>query len=157
FSKAIAFAQSQGAIGFDDQGREAWHAAYAKLTDRRPGLVGTMLARSDPQVRRLACLYALLDLSPVVRKEHLEAALALWKYVEETVQFVFGHSLGDTTADEISLALQGTPEGLTRHQIRRVVFQGHKSSAAINRALALLHGYKLAHSKKAETAGRPEV
>src|SRR5262249_20419976 len=157
FSKAIEFAQSQGAIGFDDQGRETWRAAYARLAERKPGLVGSMLARAEPQVRRLACLYALLDLSPVVRKEDLEAALELLKYVEETVKFAFGDSLGDATADEILLALQGAPEGLSRELIRKLVFQGHKSSTAINRALALLHGHALAHSRKVPTSGRPEV
>jgi hypothetical protein len=158
FGKAVDFARSQGAIGFDCAGRDAWHIAYDFLSEGKPGLAGCMLARAEAQVRRLACLYALLDLSPVVRVEHLQAALALWKYFEETVRYVFGNSLGDLVADDILLALQATPEGLSREEIRKNVFQGHKSSAAIARAVALLQALNLAHcEEKKDTGGRPET
>jgi hypothetical protein len=155
FLEAVTFARTQGAIGFDDEGRAAWHAAYEQLSEGKPGLAGCMLARAEAQVRRLACLYALLDLSSVVRAVHLQAALALWKYVEETVRYVFGNSLGDPVADEILLALQASSEGLTRDNIRQH-FKRHRSSHEISQALGLLLSLKLAHGQKNPTEGRSE-
>ena len=155
FFEALDFARSQGAIDFDDDSRAAWHDAYALLSEGKPGLASRMLARAEAQVRRLACLYAVLDLSAVVRPEHLRAALALWKYVEETVHYVFGGSLGDRLADEILHELTTEPAGLTRDDIREL-FNRHRSSLEITRALTLLLSHKLAHAKKIPTGGRPE-
>ena len=75
---------------------------------------------------RLACIYALLDLSRVVRAEHLMAALALWEYAERSVAYVFGDSIGDPDADLIlpCLAVQagghdphGDPGPVSRAQL----------------------------------------
>jgi hypothetical protein len=157
FQQAIQFARClKDPVGFDCHARQFWHAVYPTLSEGKPGLAGSMCARAEAQVRRLACLLALLDLSAAVRTEHLEAALALWKYCEETVRFVFGDSLGDPVADHILDALQAAPKGLTREHIRSDVFKGHKSSPDISRALSLLQSLKLAQGKKVPTSGRPE-
>jgi hypothetical protein len=157
FRGALNFARSlTEPMGFDADARAAWYAVYPTLSEGRPGLAGSMCARAEAQVRRLACLYALLGLSSVVRSAHLQAALALWKYADDTVRFVFGDSLGDPVADDILLALQAAPEGLTRDKIRDDVFGKHKGAASITRALGLLHALKLAHGKKVPTGGRPE-
>ena len=63
--------------------------------------------------------YALLDLASVIRREHLEAALALWRYCEASAAFVFGDSLGDAVADAILSALrQRLDLGMTRTEMR---------------------------------------
>jgi hypothetical protein len=41
-----------------------------------------MVARAPAQVLRLSMMYALLDMSTTIRKEHLEAALEIWRYCE---------------------------------------------------------------------------
>ena len=46
------------------------------------GLYGAVTSRAEAQVVRLSLIYALLDCSPVIRQEHLLAALALWEYCE---------------------------------------------------------------------------
>ena len=56
---------------------------------------------------RLACLYALLDRSFVVRIEHLQAARVLWDYCEASTKHIFGSSLGHIDADEIMAAYFG--------------------------------------------------
>ena len=99
-------------------------------------MVGAMLGRAEAQVMRLACLYAALDLSPVVAQQHLEAALALWDYCERSVGCIFGAASGDDVADRILAALEREPAGLTRTGIRDL-FGRHGN--AIRIALALEH------------------
>jgi hypothetical protein len=104
---------------------------------------------------RLACIYALLDLSPVIRREHLEAALALWEYAEASAKYIFGESLGDPVADTILEALRRRKEGLTRTDIRDL-FARNVSSERIARALATLQGANLARQTIEPTPkGRP--
>jgi predicted transcriptional regulator len=98
---------------------------------------------------RLACIYALLDCSSVVRAEHLMAALEVWRYCEDSARFVFGDALGDTTADEIIRELRQAPAGLTRNEIREH-FNRNKSSAEIGRALGVLLEYGLARVERCQ-------
>src|SRR5262249_12294343 len=85
---------------------KAWEAAYPDLSAERPGLLGAVVARAEPQVIRLALVYALLDCTHQIDVVHLEAAMAVWAYCEESATRIFGDSLGDPIADEILLALR---------------------------------------------------
>ena len=86
---------------------------------------------------RLACLYALLDLSDTVRPIHLRAALALWRYCEASARFVSGESRADPLADELLELIRAAPDGLTEQEIRDH-FQRHQKGAEIGRALRIL-------------------
>jgi hypothetical protein len=152
--KAIEFATKTGEMGFDDEAEDAWAAVYPELSEGQPGLAGDMLSRGEAHVMRLACLYALLDLSAEVRQEHLEAALALWEYAEASVRYVFGAALGDPLADELYQALRACPAGLTRTEIRDLCGR-HQGGDRIGHALALLLRAGMAHMTRQETAGRP--
>jgi hypothetical protein len=152
--QAIEFATKTGEMGFGAEAEEGWAAVYPELSEGRPGLAGEMLSRAEAHVLRLACLYALLDLSAKVLMPHLEAALALWEYAEASVRYVFGAALGDPLADELYQALRACPAGLTRTEIRDL-FGRHQSSDRIGQALALLLRAGMAHRTRQETAGRP--
>jgi hypothetical protein len=153
FRQALALGRATGEMSFDAAAREQWAQLYGPLSEGQPGLAGCLLARAEAQVRRLACVYALLDLSAAVRPEHLGAALALWGCVEDTVEGIFGRSIGDRLADEILEALRATPAGLTRNDIG-LLFQKHQSAQRITSALGVLVVSGLAHCRKAAPAGR---
>ena len=140
-------------FGFSDQARADWITVYPSLSAGRPGLVGAILARAEAQVLRLACIYASLDCSTVILPEHLRAALALWKYAEESVEFLFGNTLGDPDADAIFTAIKSSPAGLTRTEIRDL-FGRHLSASRIERALAALMAAGKARMEHRDTAGR---
>ena len=115
-----------------------------------------MTARGEAQVRRLACLYAVIDQSHKIRPEHLEAAHALWRYAEASVHFVFGRSLGDPFLDRIYDALVTAGEdGMSRNDINEL-FQGNVPTEKIAWALAVLQDHQLATCKKVQTTGRPQ-
>jgi hypothetical protein len=152
--KAMAAAQSAGALSRDAEAREIWRAVYGPLSDGKPGLAGALLARGEAHVMRLALLYALLDGFPVVQAPHLLAALALWDYAERTVYYVFGDSLGDPLADDLLRLLRANPAGLTRTDFATYLGR-HQSSDRIGRALGLLLQHRLARREQQETGGRP--
>ncbi len=114
-----------------------------------------MTGRAEAQAIRLAALYAVLDLSLQVQREHIEAALALWEYSEESARYIFGDATGDPEADAILDGLRATGgSGLTRTQIRDL-FQRNKSAERINQALALLLKMGRAGQVSEDTGGRP--
>ena len=84
-----------------EKAEETWDGVYPELTEGKPGLIGAVLARGEPQVMRLACVYALMDGFEIVGIEHLTAALALWDYAEKSAMAIFGEMSGDPTADRI--------------------------------------------------------
>lgn len=134
---AINFASGVREIKRDDQARELWREAYPFLSNGLPGMIGALTARAEAYVMRIACIYALLDSSPLVLVPHLKAALAIWDYSEYCVRQIFGKSLGDPIADTISRNLTTNNNGLTRTQISGL-FGRHTRSTVIDSALSVL-------------------
>ncbi|MGD0088569.1 MAG: primase alpha helix C-terminal domain-containing protein [Planctomycetota bacterium] len=154
-SKAVEFAKAvMPPICRDDEATKLWHEVYQELTAERDGLAAAVCGRGEAQVMRLAMLYALLDHSTTIRVEHLRGALAVWRYCEDSADFIFGDSLGDDTADEIAEALQRERQGMTRNEIRDL-FGRHRSAAEIARALGVLARNGRAHPTYEATRGRP--
>ncbi len=151
---AVRFGRTAGELRRDQEAGELWEEAYAHLSGDRMGLYGSVTTRAEAITLRLSCLYALLDCSPVVAQRHLKAALAVWKYCEDSARFIFGDAIGDSTADTILQALRAAPAGLTRTDIA-YLFDRHKSTGEITRALSVLQGNGLALSVREETGGRP--
>ena len=134
---ALRFAQEHRPITFDDSARERWIEIYEQLSSIRPGLAGAATARAEAHAVRLALIYALLDLSERICLEHLEAALAVWRYSASSAAWIFGDSLGDPTADEIWTAAKERPAGVTRTEVSQL-FSRNKKRREIERALSVL-------------------
>lgn len=148
------FARQVGEMRRDHEAGTLWRRVYGGLSAGRPGLLGAMTARAEAQVMRLACLFALGDLSAEVRVEHLRAALELWRYCFESAAYIFGNRLGDPTADAILGALKtAAPSGLTRTDLLHQVFGRNKQSAEIARALDVLHQSRLARYEVDRSGG----
>lgn len=153
--RAVTFARAIGRVQRDDEARAVWAEVYPALTEGKFGLLGAMVARSEAQVTRLALLFALLDLSSVVRRIHLESALALWDYAEQSASTIFGEALGDALADQIHQALAGAETGgLTRSAISNRLGR-NRTASEIGRALGRLAERGLAYSEPIATGGRP--
>jgi hypothetical protein len=153
--QTVAWARQVKEVRRSPKARTLWAEVYPELSEGRAGLIGAVTNRAEAQVVRLSLIYALLDRSPEIKTKHLRAALAFWRYAEESARFIFGDSLGDPVADEILKALHAAPRGLTRTEISHL-FAGHRKSADITRALVVLAQGGLASSRPESTAGRPD-
>jgi len=132
-----------------------WLEIYPELSEGRPGLLGAVTSRAEAQVMRLACIYALMDRSKIVRVQNLRAALALWKYCESSARYIFGDSLGDPVADTLLKALRNSANGLTRTDIRDL-FGRNRGAHEIDRALRVLLEYGHVRKGREEAEqGRP--
>jgi hypothetical protein len=152
---ALLFAGQPFEVGWSEDAKEIWRAVYGPLSEGKPGMLGAVTGRAEAQTVRLAALYAVLDISREIRREHIRAALALWEYAEESARYIFGDATGDPEADAILDALRATKaSGLTRTQIRDL-FQRNKGAERINQALALLLRTGKAAPVFEETGGRP--
>jgi hypothetical protein len=138
----------------DQAARELWNGGYEALSQARPGLYGAATSRAEAQVLRLSAIYAALDCSPVIEPPHLRAALAVWDYCSASAALIFHASTGDAVFDRIRRALDETPEGLTRKEIR-ALFHGHVSSERIDMALETLTAQGLATNQTTSGRGRP--
>lgn len=150
---AVQFGREVGELKRDDDARALWHEVYPVLSEGKPGILGAATARAEAQVMRIACLYAVLDRSPLIRIEHLRAALAVWDYSEASARWLFGSELGDPLADDLLGALRQAPAGLTRTELNHHLGR-NVPAARITAALDLLAGHGLASETEQPTGGR---
>ena len=133
---AVYFARKVAEMRRDEKAEQEWQSVYPTLSEGKPGLVGFMISRAEAQVMRMACLYALLDKSDVVRVEHIEAALALWDYSEASVKAIFGDQSGDPNVDTAKAALKAKGE-LTLTEMH-AIFGRNVTAAEIERVISVL-------------------
>lgn len=150
---ALTAARNVREMNRDAEARASWHAVYETLETGRGGLFGAVTGRAAAHVLRLSMIYALADGSAVVRAPHLDAALALWTFSQDSARFVFGDATGDPEADAILDALRAAPR-LSREAIRDL-FNRHVPAPRIASALALLARLGKAHMEPEKTKGRP--
>jgi Protein of unknown function (DUF3987) len=150
FTKWYTIIEKQ--ITMDAEAKELWRSVYRELSEGQPGVVGAITQRGDAQTIRLAMLYALLDGSEQIKLAHLKAALALWKYCEDSARHIFGDTVGDPLTDELLRALRNKGE-MTRTAIRDH-FGRNKDGSKIDLALAQLKKCGQVRSEPRPT-GRP--
>ena len=134
---ALIFARRSSDIRRDRQAEDLWAEIYRDLEQDPGGLAGAITARSAAMTIRLSLIYALLDSSSAIRREHLEAALAVWEFSEASVRYIFGDLTGDAVADRIIALLKAT-DHLTQTEISDALGR-NQPAARITNALDLLH------------------
>jgi hypothetical protein len=139
--EALAFAREEAPINypFSNEAWDLWCDLCEQFAKQHNSpLIDSLTARARPIVRRLAVIYAVVDLEDAVHIEHLEAAYALWDYCVQTVEYVFGSLLGDRDADKLYRALMENRAGLTTSEVYKHVFRNNRSAAQVKRAAQML-------------------
>ena len=152
----VAHARNAGRIERDDAARAQWCAAYGRLGEDRPGLLGAMTSRAEAQVVRLSLLYALLDRANRVGVRHLRAALEVWRYCEDSARYAFGASLGNRDAERLLAAIRSAPDGLTTTEAHGALGR-HRTRDQVHAALEVLLDAGKVTRHEEPTAGRPRV
>ena len=152
---AVRGAHGAGAMTFSAAARDRWIDVYPALSEGRPGMHGAATARAEAHTARLALIYALLDAADQIAIEHLEAALAVWAYADQSARWIFGDSLGDPTADDIWALAKDRPAGISRTDVRDL-FSRNKKAREIDRAIgALVDAGRLQRAGHTDGRGRP--
>ena len=132
---AVQAAKGRGRIQRDDAACELWKDEYRRISQGRDGLHGALCGRAEAHVLRLSLIYALFDLSSTIRREHLQAALAVWDYCERSIEHIFGRTSGDADRERILGALISGP--LTITELFRV-FSNNRDRDWIKAKMAML-------------------
>jgi hypothetical protein len=129
FHKVIQFAKNVKHVSMSKQARDWWNYHYSELEHNGPGgLAGKMTTRAAAHLRRLAMLYALIDLSDRIELKHFQAAEKLWRYCEESAMFIFS----GVTKEQLRIVQWVAVRGpVTFKQIREDMYQRNRSAADI--------------------------
>jgi hypothetical protein len=152
---ALEWAQGGRHITWGDDAKENWKKFYGELANRvTTGLYGRITSRAEAQVLRIALIYAVLEKSMYIRLPHLNAAIEIWRYCDESARYIFGSGFSrDTTEETILKAVRSRPTGIAQTEISDL-FKRHKTSEQLRVALQSLQVQDLIHSKSEQTNGR---
>jgi hypothetical protein len=152
----VAFAQGVEQVTLSPEAARAWgDGVYLHLSRDRGGVVGSIMGRAEVMTLRVAMVYALLEQSAQIRMDHLEAALAVLEYAEQSARYIFGGIEVDPTKQKIITALEGKPEGMTSTEIIRSVFQNHLSGQRLRAVLSELEAERRIEMTTRKGKGRP--
>jgi hypothetical protein len=143
-----------GKLTFSSMAEEQWEQLYPVLSSEEQGVLGAVVSRSEAQILRLAGVFSLLAISHEVQPEHLDAAMAVWKYCRESAAVIFGAGQRGSLEDQIFTLLQDSATGMNRTEISEA-FDNHKSSESISQALTKLENQGRAKRIVKPTKGRP--
>jgi hypothetical protein len=139
---------------FDDDSKDLWMDIYSDLSKDGSGLVGCVTDRAEAQVIRLSMIYALLDSSDVIRPSHLESAISVWKYCEESARFIFSGREINPFSNKIMDLLRSS-DGMSTTDIYNA-FDRHISKRQLEEAVTELVSQKKIDVETVKGAGRPK-
>jgi hypothetical protein len=129
FQEVVKFAKSVKHVSMSNQARKWWNNNYSRFEHEGPdGLAGKMTTRAAAHIRRIAMLYALIDLSDEIVLEHFHAAKRLWDYCSESAMYIFGGMTKQQLRIVQWINLRGTA---TFKQVREDLYQRNKPAATI--------------------------
>ena len=152
-AEAVRAAHRCDAVSFSDSARDIWIDRYDSLTEDRSGIYGAVTARAEAQVIRLALIYALLDCNDVITPIHLEAALAVWQFCDQSARQIFGDAEPDRQATSLLKALKERGE-MSRTDINNL-FGRNLPATRLGTLLERLQQAGKIKQRKLETGGRP--
>ena len=152
--RLVGKAQQCGLITMSAGARAQWGEIYPEISKEHSGLAGSIVNRGEAQTLRLALIYALLDGQNSIMERHLEAALALWRYAQESAMYIFGDRMADPMEEKILEALkQGS---LTGTELS-AVFSRNISKDRLQPVLQQLESQQRISITKVKGAGRPKL
>jgi len=156
--QAIEFArQHKDEVMRDRDARDLWALVYPRLLEGKPDPLGKIVTRGAPHVLRLSLMYAALDLSPRVTVPQLKAALAVWKYCEESAEYIFTESSGDSLVDKIlAVITEAGKAGINQTGLRRAL-SNHVTAQTLKTELSSLIADRVIDAFEKPSSDDPDV
>ena len=152
--RLVAQAQKRGAMTLNGNALELWESIYPELSQEHTGLAGSIINRAEAQTLRLALVYALLDGQGSIDETHLQAALAMWRYAQDSALYIFGDRAADPLEVKILETLKTGP--LTATELSRVL-SGHVPKERLQPLLQQLEAQQRISITKQKNGGRPKL
>lgn len=111
--RVVAQAQKRGAMTMNASAAELWENLYPEISKEHTGLAGSIINRAEAQTLRLALVYALLDGKGIIDFPHLQSALALWQYAQDSALYIFGDRSVDPLEEKVLEVLKHGPLSAT--------------------------------------------
>jgi hypothetical protein len=151
-----------------EEAKEIWNPFYyGRGKDKQSPTAKALLQRADGMVLRTSLIYACMDRETndnKIHAHHVKAALAVWKYAEESVKFIYRSeatndpaSLSEGAKKLLAALAKFGERGLTRTEQFRDVFQSNTTATTIGTYRKELIDKNLAEEKKVntETSSKP--
>lgn len=152
--RCVGQAQQRGVMTMTTNALELWRHVYPELSQEHTGLAGSMINRAEAQTLRLALLYSLLDAQGKIEEPHLQAALAMWRYAQDSARYIFGDRVTDPLEDKILEALRAGP--LTATELSSVLSR-HVPRDRLKPLLQQLEAQQRITITKLKNGGRPRI
>lgn len=150
----IAIAQKRGTMEMTGACLSLWKEVYFELSKEHSGLAGSVINRAEAQTLRLALVYALLDCKGCIDKKHLQSALAMWNYAQESALYIFRSKEKNGYEQKILEALEHGPLNATALS---KVFNGHLPKEQLQPVLEQLEARQKIAVERQKTNGRPRI
>ena len=154
-SKRIEHIKLNGKVQFSPEALKIWEIIYFKLSGGCSGIVGDLHARATTHITKLSLIISLLNQDRDISEKSLIAAIHLWQYCSDSVNFLYSNSLGDESLDALYSTIKEKPEGASRTDIRDL-FSKNKSKLGVNQLLKSLESSGLVYSERIKTSGAPK-
>ena len=152
--RLIAHAQQCGLVTMSHEAKEHWAGIYPELSREHSGLAGSIINRAEAQTIRLALIYALLDGKSSIQEQHLSAALALWRYAQDSALYIFGDRAADPLEEKILEALKQGPMTATELS---AVFSRNIPKDRLQPVLQQMEAQQRISITKRKSGGRPRL
>ncbi|VEG39413.1 Uncharacterised protein [Mycolicibacterium flavescens] len=154
---AHTFADKVGTLSFTERFWRRWDHVYPELRASRPDTwASKSVARGPAQVLRISMLHALFNETDVIDADHLDAAMALWRYAEARVLWIFDQPASEDTGPAAleQFILEAGKRGCSRTDISVKHFHRNKTSAQIDAELQPLLDAGRVAERRIDTSGR---
>ena len=111
--RLVAKAQKRGTMTMTANAEKMWEGIYPEISIEHTGLAGSIINRAEAQTLRLALVYALLDGQGAIGESHLKAALAMWRYAQDSALYIFGDRSADPLEEKLLEILKQGPLSAT--------------------------------------------
>ncbi len=152
--RLVGLAQRRGTMTMTPPAVALWESLYTELSREHSGLAGSIINRAEAQTLRLALIYTLLDGAERIAENHLQAALAMWNYAQESALYIFGDRVADPLEEKVLAALKAGP--LTATELSAALNR-HVPRKRLQPLLQQLEGQQHISIQKQKNAGRPRL